>query len=73
MGIQIAHFPAVKTLEDFDFKFQPSVDAKLIRELATGRYIPLAENVLLFGPPVRARELGVRLACGILLKRKRWL
>lgn len=51
MGIQIAHFPAVKTLEDFDFKFQPSVDAKLIRELATGRYIPLAENVLLFGPP----------------------
>lgn len=51
MGIQIAHFPAVKTLEDFDFKFQPSVDAKLIRELATGRYIALAENVLLFGPP----------------------
>lgn len=51
MGIQIAHFPAIKTLEDFDFKFQPSVDAKLIRELATGRYIPQAENVLLFGPP----------------------
>lgn len=51
MGIQIAHFPTVKTLEDFDFKFQPSVDAKLIRELATGRYISLAENVLLFGPP----------------------
>src|SRR6185295_8303159 len=25
MGIQIAHFPAVKTLDDFDFKFQPSV------------------------------------------------
>ena len=51
MGIQIAHFPAIKTLEEFDFKFQPSLDAKLIRELATGRYIPLAENLLLFGPP----------------------
>ncbi len=24
MGIQIAHFPAVKTLEEFEFKFQPS-------------------------------------------------
>jgi DNA replication protein DnaC len=51
MGIQIAHFPAVKTLEDFDFKQQPSVDAKLVRELATGRFVANAENVLLFGPP----------------------
>jgi DNA replication protein DnaC len=51
MGIQIAHFPAVKTLDDFDFKSQPSVDAKLVRELATGRFIANAENVLLFGPP----------------------
>jgi len=51
MGIRIAHFPAVKTLEDFDFKAQPSVDSKLVRELATGRFIAQAENVLLFGPP----------------------
>ena len=51
MGIQIAHFPAVKTLDDFDFKQQPSVDAKLVRELATGRFIANAENVVLFGPP----------------------
>jgi DNA replication protein DnaC len=51
MGIQIAHFPAVKTLDDFDFKFQPSVDQKLVRELATGRFIAMAENILLFGPP----------------------
>lgn len=51
MGIQIAHFPVVKTLDDFDFKFQPSIDGKLVRELATGRFIAQAENVLLFGPP----------------------
>ena len=51
MGIQIAHFPAIKTLEDFDFKFQPSIDHKLVRELGTGRFIVGAENVLLFGPP----------------------
>lgn len=51
MGIQIAHFPAVKTLEDFDFRFQPSLDQKLVRELSTGRFIANAENVLLFGPP----------------------
>ena len=51
MGIQIAHFPSAKTLEDFDFKFQPSIDQKLIRELATGRFVATAENVLMFGPP----------------------
>jgi DNA replication protein DnaC len=51
MGIQIAHFPTVKTLDDFDFKFQPSVDQKLVRELAVGRYVAQAENVLVFGPP----------------------
>lgn len=51
MGITIAHFPAVKTLEDFDFRAQPSVDTKLVRELAQGRFIAQAENVLVFGPP----------------------
>ena len=51
MHVQIAHFPAVKTLDDFDFKFQPSIDQKLVRELAPGRFIANAENVLIFGPP----------------------
>jgi DNA replication protein DnaC len=51
MGVKIAHFPVVKTLDDFDFKFQPSVDGKLVRELTTGRFLAQAENVLLFGPP----------------------
>ena len=51
MGIAIAHFPAVKTLDEFDFKFQPSVDQKLVRELATGAFISNAENVVFFGPP----------------------
>ena len=51
MGIQIAHFPSVKTLDDFEFKFQPSVDERLVKELATGRFVANAENVLLFGPP----------------------
>ena len=51
MGVQIAHFPTVKTLEEFEFKFQPSIDQRLVRELATGRFISSAENVLIFGPP----------------------
>lgn len=51
MGMQIAHFPAVKTLDDFEFEFQPSLDQRLVRELATSRFVANAENVLLFGPP----------------------
>jgi DNA replication protein DnaC len=51
MGIQIAHFPVVRRLEDFDFTLQPSIDTKLIRELETGRFIANGENVLLLGPP----------------------
>lgn len=51
MGMQIAHFPAVKTLDEFEFAFHPSLDQRLVRELATTRFIANAENVLLFGPP----------------------
>jgi DNA replication protein DnaC len=51
MGLKIAHFPTVKTLDEFDFKFQPSVDQRLIRELAAGHFMAHAENVLIFGPP----------------------
>lgn len=51
MGIQIAHFPVQKTLEEFDFTAQPSIDPRLVRDLATGRFVANATNVLLFGPP----------------------
>lgn len=51
MGLQIAHFPSVRTLEGFDFAIQPSVDERLVRELAMGHFLAHGQNVLLFGPP----------------------
>jgi DNA replication protein DnaC len=51
MGLQIAHFPSVRTLESFDFSLQPSVDERLIQELATGNFLAHGEAVLLLGPP----------------------
>ena len=36
MRVSMARFPFQKTLDAFDFKFQPSIDPKVIRELATG-------------------------------------
>lgn len=51
MGLTIAHFPQARTLEEFDFRFQPSVDQRLVKELATARFLSQMENVLIFGPP----------------------
>lgn len=48
---RLAHFPFHKTLADFDFNFQPSVDRKQIQELATLRFLAHAENVIFLGPP----------------------
>ena len=46
-----AHFPMVRTLADFDFKAQPSVNPDQVRDLEAGRWIAYAENLLLLGPP----------------------
>jgi DNA replication protein DnaC len=51
MGLSIAKFPAVRTLDDFDFAAQPSVDPKLVRELATSRWVANGDSLLLQGPP----------------------
>lgn len=51
MKTTMARFPFQKSLESFDFKFQPSIEQKIIRELAAGRFIADADNVLLLGPP----------------------
>ena len=48
--VRLAGFPVRKTLEEFDFEFQPSVDPALIHELATMRFVHNAENVVLVGP-----------------------
>jgi DNA replication protein DnaC len=55
MRTELARFPFIKTLDQFDFGFQPSIDERLVRELATLRLIANAENVVLLGPPVSAR------------------
>src|ERR1700676_3620004 len=48
--LQLAHFPFVKTFEQFDFGFQPSLDERQIRELRSLRFIYDASNVILLGP-----------------------
>lgn len=51
MGISIAHFPCVRTLDGFDFDAQPSLDPRQVRELATARWVANGDTLLLLGPP----------------------
>lgn len=51
MGTAIAKFPALRTLESFDFDAQPSVDPRQLRELATCRWVGNGDSLLLLGPP----------------------
>lgn len=47
--IRQARFPALKTLEQFDFSALPSLNKPKVLKLATGQYLEQAENVLLVG------------------------
>ncbi len=51
MKTKLAHFPFIKTLDQFDFSFQPSLNERQVRELATLRFVANGENLLLLGPP----------------------
>ena len=46
-----AMFREARTLEDFDFSFNPSVPRKAVYELSTCRFIEQGRDVLLIGPP----------------------
>ncbi|SFU47989.1 IS21-like element helper ATPase IstB [Halomonas korlensis] len=58
-----ARLPWIKTLEQFDFSFQPSIDHKIVRDLAGLGFVERGENVVLLGPPgVGKTHLAVALA-----------
>ncbi len=45
-----AHFEEAKTLEEFDFAFNPKIPAQKIRDLATCHFVEAGESVILCGP-----------------------
>jgi len=49
--LKMANFPTLKTLEDFDFSFNPAIPKKDVKELTSCRFIHEGTNVLFVGPP----------------------
>jgi DNA replication protein DnaC len=69
-----ARLPLLRTLEEFDFTFQPGLSAGRLRELATLGFLGRAENILLVGRPgVGKTHLSIGLAVRACQARKRVL
>ena len=51
MRTSLARFPFVKSLDAFDFGYQPSIDRRQLQTLVNCHFIEHGENVVLLGPP----------------------
>ncbi len=62
-AMRSSRLPAVKTLDQFDFAFQPSIKREQIESLHELGFVDRRENVILFGPPgVGKTHLAISLA-----------
>jgi DNA replication protein DnaC len=70
--IKEAHFPAVKTLEEFDFPAAPHIPVALIKKLSEGEYLERKEPIVLIGETGTGKShLAVALAVAACRQRKR--
>jgi DNA replication protein DnaC len=49
--LRYARFPFRRTIDEFDFEFQPSIDRKLVEDLATLRFIEEKRPIVWLGQP----------------------
>src|SRR5215216_3008324 len=62
-ALKLSGLPHHKTLDEFDFAFQPGLDARKVRDLATLEFVRAKSNVAFLGPPgVGKTMLAVALA-----------
>ncbi len=62
-AMRSSRLPAIKTLEDFDFTFQPSIKREQIDSLHELGFLERKENVIFLGPPgVGKTHLAISLA-----------
>jgi DNA replication protein DnaC len=55
--LRFSHLPVEKRISDFDFDFQPSIDRKMIDELASLEFPSAGTHCLFMGPPGTGKTL----------------
>jgi DNA replication protein DnaC len=64
-----AKLPSHKTIEDFDFSFQPSIDRKIINDCSTCSFIREKQNIVFIGKPGTGKtHLSIALGVKALMK-----
>ncbi|MDW5325362.1 IS21-like element helper ATPase IstB [Plantactinospora sp. KLBMP9567] len=62
-GLRLSKLPHHKTLDEYDFAFQPDLDPRKVRDLASLAFVQAKANVALLGPPgVGKTHIAVALA-----------
>jgi DNA replication protein DnaC len=62
-GLRLSKLPHHKTLDEYDFSFQPDLDPRKIKDLATLAFVEAKANAALLGPPgVGKTHIAVALA-----------
>jgi DNA replication protein DnaC len=51
-GLRLSRLPHHKTLDEYDFSFQPELDPCKVKDLATLSFVEANANAALLGPPV---------------------
>lgn len=70
--VSVSGFPFVKTLDDFEFDYQPSINRKQLYDLKELRFMNKAENILLYGSS-GVGKTHLAIAIGVAAARKRQL
>ena len=62
-GLRTSRLPHHKTLDDYDFSFQPELDPRKVKDLATLSFVEAKANAALLGPPgVGKTHIAIALA-----------
>lgn len=58
-GLRTSKLPHHKTIDEYDFSFQPELDPRKVKDLATLSFVEAKANAALLGPPVIAGSFAI--------------
>lgn len=69
-NVKVAAFPFVKTIDDYDFSFQPSIREEKIRSIANSNFYEETTNIVFVGNPGTGKTmLSIAIGYAVAIKR----